>query len=266
MVTGASSGIGAEIAKVLAEHGVNLVLVARREDRLQALATDLRERLDVEAHVHACDLARPGAVADLVAHTEAAGLPIDILVNNAGVGSYERFLDTSWDGLQTQIQVNAVALTELTHRYVPPMIERGRGQVMNIASVGAYAPTPNFAVYAATKAYVRHMTEALDDELAGTGVRALCVNPGGTRTEFMALANQVVRPQGERLMMSADRCARIAVDKMIAGRRNVVTGALNAIGMWALRWLPRAWYPAIARRVMSSAVDKGPASASPPGP
>ncbi len=257
LVTGASSGIGAEIAKVLAEHGVDLVLVARREPRLQALAQTLRERWEVGVQVQARDLADPDAVPQLFAATEAAGSPVDILVNNAGVGSYESFADTPWEGLQMQLQINAVALTRLTHTFLPAMIERGRGQVMNIASIGAYTPTPNFAVYAATKAYVRHLTEALDDELAGTGVRALCVNPGGTRTEFMDHANQVMRPEGDKLLMSAERCARIAVDKMIAGRRNVITGYSNAIGMWLLRLLPRAWYPALARRVMSSAVDKG---------
>ena len=159
--------------------------------------------------------------------------------------------------MRAQIEVNAVAPTRLCRHFVPPMIERGRGQVMNVASIGAYTPTPSFAVYTATKAYLRHLSEALDEELAGTGVRVICVNPGGTATEFLDHAQQVLKPHGDLLLMPAERCARIAVDKMLAGRRNVVTGWLNAIGMWLLRLLPRVTYPRLARRAMGMAVDKG---------
>jgi len=182
----------------------------------------------------------------------------DILVNNAGLGRYESFVGTPWAELHTQLQVNAIALTRLTHHYLPAMIERGRGHVMNVASIGAYTPTPKFAVYTATKAHVRHLSEALDVELQGTGVRVICVNPGGTRTEFMDHAQQVMKPQGEKFLMSAERCAQIAMDKMLAGRRNVVTGWVNALGMWMLRLLPRATYPKLAQWAMSSAVDKRP--------
>ncbi len=257
LVTGSSSGIGAAIARVLAEHGTNLILVARREPRLQALAEELRSRFEVEVHVLTCDLAAPDAAAGLFERIREAGLDVEILVNNAGLGSYDDFIRCGWDTLHTQIQVNMVALSHLTHLCVGPMVERGWGHVMNIASIGAYTPTPNLSVYTATKAYVRHLSEALDEELRGTGVRSLCVNPGATRTEFMEHANQVMTNQGERLLMPADRCARIAVDKMLAGRRNVVIGLLNALAMWSLRLLPRAWYPRIARRAMSAAVSKG---------
>jgi uncharacterized protein len=254
LVTGASSGIGARLATVLAEHGTHLVLVARRRDRLDALAEDLRTRFGVKVQVEACDLADPSAPVALYDRTEGAGLPIDVLVNNAGCGTWENFVKTPWDALEIQLQVNATALTRLTHLFVPAMIERGHGHVMNIASIGAYTPTPRFSVYTATKAYVRHFSEALDEELKGTGVRSICINPGGTTTEFSERAGQSISARGQLVMMSADRCARIAVEKMLAGRRNVVTGVLNSVSMWLLRLVPRIFYPALARFAMEIAV------------
>lgn len=255
LVTGASSGIGAEIARELARHGAHLILVARRRERLETLAQELRERHDVEVRVEACDLGDPDALGELLERT--AEDDVDILVNNAGLGRYDDFVAQPWDELHTQIAVNAVALTRLCRCFVPPMIERGRGHVMNVASIGAYTPTPSFAVYTATKAYVMHLSEALDEELRGTGVRVICINPGGTATEFMDHAQQVMKPQGELMLMPADRCAQIAVDTMLAGRRTVVTGWINALGMWLLRFVPRALVPRLARRAMTTAVDKG---------
>lgn len=255
LVTGASSGIGEAIAVALAERGANLVIVARRRDRLDALAQRLRSH-DVDVVVHAANLIEPGTADALFAATEGSDLPIDILVNNAGVGSYHVFVDTPWDSLERTIQLNMVALTKLTHLFTPKMIDRGFGHVMNVASIAAYTPTPLFAVYSASKAYVRHLTEALDTELEGTGVRAVCVNPGGTTSEFTEQAGTEVTASGQRFMMSAQHCAEIAVDKMLAGRRNVVTGFMNALGMWMLRFLPRFIYPRLAHAAMSSSVQK----------
>lgn len=254
LVTGASSGIGLEIARALAARGANLVLVARRKERLDTLAAELRDGYEVEVEVRACDLADAEATEALLRDT--AELPIDILVNNAGLGRYDHLVNCEWGELHKQIEVNMTALTRLTHHYVPAMVERGRGHVMNVASIAAYVPTPNFAVYSATKAYVQHLSEALDHELSGTGVRVICVNPGGTKTEFMDQAQQTVKPGGDRLMMSAAQCAEIAVSKMLAGRRTVVTGLMNAVGMFLLRFVPRRAYPGLADRAMRQAVDK----------
>jgi short-subunit dehydrogenase len=188
--------------------------------------------------------------------TEGAGRPIDVLVNNAGIASYEDFLDLSWGQVAAQIQINVTAVTELCHRFAPRMVERGRGHILNIASIAAYAPTPGYCVYGPTKAFVRNMTETLDFELRGTGVRATCVNPGGVRTEFLDKLGQVPTSRGQALLMPADRCARLAVDAMLAGRRNTITGWSNALGMWLLRLLPRAWYPTLAKFSMDLAVTK----------
>lgn len=257
LVTGASSGIGAELARVLAEEGANLVITARRKDRLEALATELREKHGVEVRVVQSDLEEPDAPAKLLAETEGAGLAVDVLVNNAGFGAYDDFVAVPWAKTRGIIQVNLVALTELMHLFLPRMIARRHGRVMNVASMGAYMPTPTFAVYTSTKVYVRNLTEAVDFELKGTGVRAISVCPGGTTTEFLDAADQQLKGGMAKLaMMSAERCARISVRKMLAGRRNVVTGFLNALTCWLLRFIPRAWQPWLAWKTMSSAVDK----------
>jgi uncharacterized protein len=257
LVTGASSGIGKEIAKVLAEHGANLVLTARRKERLEDLAKQLRDAHGIEARVVTSDLTDPGAAARLFEETEGAGLAVDILVNNAGFGSWESFLDVPWDVYQRVIQVNMTALTELTFRFLPGMRERGHGHVMNVASMGAYLPCPNFAVYAATKAYVRNLTEAVDYEVKSSGVRCIAVCPGGTKTEFLETANQDLKAGAELFMMSAERCARIAVKKMLRGRRTVVTGFMNVLSVLLLRWLPRCLMPWFADVTMGGAVEKG---------
>lgn len=242
LVTGASSGIGAEIARELAREGANLVIVARRTERLEALASELRESAGVEVLVQTADLADPAAPEALFAATEGQGIEIDVLINNAGFGAYLPFRDTSWERYAGMIQVNMTALTHLCWLYVAKLKERKRGWIMNVASVGAYLPCPTFAVYAASKAYVRNMTEALDFELKKTGVQAISVCPGGTTTEFLDHANQKLKPGASLAMMSAERCAKIAVRKMLAGRRNVVTGFMNSLAMFALRFVPRAMY------------------------
>ncbi len=255
LVTGASSGIGLEIARQLARRGADLVLTARREDRLSALAAELRAQHGVDVRVVPADLAAPDAAVALYARTEGEGLPVDILVNNAGLGAWKAFADAPWETTASLLQVNVTALTQLTRLFVPRMIARRRGHVMNVASIGAYTPTPWFAVYAASKAYVRNFTEALDHELQGTGVRACCVCPGGTATGFLDQAGQQLKSGRGALLMPASRCAEIAVDKMLGGRRTVVTGFSNALGMWLLRFVPRRWIPAIADRAMRLAVE-----------
>jgi short-subunit dehydrogenase len=266
LVTGASSGIGLELARCLAEEGANLLLVARRTDRLEALAAELKQKHGVEAVAMTCDLARPDAGKELFDRTEGAGLAVDVLVNNAGFGNYDEFVAIPWEKHASMLQVNIVALTQLTHLFTPKMVERRHGHVMNVASIGAYLPCPTFAAYAASKAYVRDLTEALDYELKRTGVRAISVCPGGTTTEFLATANQELKKGAEVAMMSAAKCARIGVRKMLAGRRNVITGLMNALSMWFLRFVPRALYPWIGSVSMGIAVSKKTPLAALPGP
>lgn len=263
LVTGASSGIGKEIARKLAAEGANLVITARRKERLEALATEIKDAHGVEVRVESLDLSDPEAPAQLFAATEGADIAIDVLVNNAGLGVYQDFLDEAWPRYDVMLTVNIDALTHLCRLFLPKMVERRHGHVMNVASMGAYMPCPSFAVYAATKAYVRNFTEALDYELKGTGVRAISVCPGGTSTEFLEHADQKLKSGADLFMMSAERCAHIAVKKMLRGRRNVVTGWMNVLSCWLLRFVPRCCLPWLAAKSMSGAVEKLPPRALP---
>ena len=267
LVTGASSGIGRALALRLAAEGADLVVTARREERLRELAAEVEGAHGVAVSVEAIDLGAPGAAADLYARTEGAGVAVDVLVNNAGFGDYEQFVASPWERLSAMMTLNMTALTELTHRFAPRMVERGRGRVLNVASIAAFLPNPNFAVYAATKAYVRNLSEALDAELRPAGVRCMVLCPGGTRTEFLETAGQRERAGAGAVMMSAERCADIGVRAMLAGRRTVVPGWLNATGMSLLRLVPRALMPWVAAVSVGSAVAQieRPALPGPPG-
>ncbi|MBI4954046.1 MAG: SDR family oxidoreductase [Myxococcales bacterium] len=250
LVTGASSGIGVALARQLAARGASLVLTARRKDRLDALAEELRTAHGVDVTTVALDLGRPTAPLALYEATEGAGQAVDILVNNAGFGTQERFDRIPWDKSAEQIQLNIVSLTELTRRFLVPMLERGRGHILNVASIGAYMPVPFFATYAAGKAYVRNFTEALASELAGTPVRVCCLCPGGTRTEFLDVAGQKATWLVDRALMSPERCARIGLRALFGRRRNIVAGFLYSFLCWSVRFVPRRLVVWLAGLVM----------------
>ena len=251
LVTGASSGIGAALAKGLAERGADLVIVARRQAELEKLATALRGAHGVKVDVIALDLGGSGAAAELFARTEGAGRVIDVLVNNAGFGEHQYFVEQKWERVHQQLQLNIVTLTELTHRFGQAMAARGRGHLMNIASIGAYTPSPYYATYSATKAFVRDFTEAIAFELAPRGVRVCSVCPGLVRTEFHQVSGQTLPPWMVKFAsMSADRCAGIALRALFGWRRNVVTGVSNKLNMWLLRFMPRRAMVWIAARTM----------------
>lgn len=254
LVTGASSGIGVELARELAALGASVVLVARRRTELESLAKELVDAHRVEAKVVAMDLGQPGAAEELVDRLDAEGVDVHVLVNNAGFGIHGVFVEMAWERLAMMLQLNITTLVRLTHLLAPRMVARGSGHVMNVASIGAYMPVPTYGAYAATKAFVRNFTEALDDELRGTGVRAVSVCPGSTATEFVATSGTRITDFGSRMTMSAAACARIAVRAMLKGRRNVVTGRMNAVMMWMLRLLPRRWMASIGRKSIAASV------------
>jgi short-subunit dehydrogenase len=251
LVTGASSGIGVAFARLLAARGADLVITARREDNLRKLAAELSEAHGVKVHVVALDLSEPGAVEKLYAETEGAGRAVDVLVNNAGGGTHKYFVDTEWARLAQMIQLNLVALAQLTHLFVRDMIRRGGGYVLNVASIGAYTPTPSYATYAATKAFVRDFSEAIAYELAGTPVRVCCLCPGGTLTEFHQAAGQTLPAVYKVAFQSAEACAKVGLSALFRGRRNVVAGLFNKVSMFLLRFLPRrtmVWITALTMR------------------
>ena len=252
LVTGASSGIGAHFARQLAERGMNLVITARREERLEALAAELRKQHSVDVTVIATDLSTSEAAQALFEQTEGHGTSIDVLINNAGFGTHSDFADIAWEKSRQQLQLNITSLTELTWRFLSRMRERKRGWILNVASIGAYLPVPGYATYAAGKTYVRNFSEALayEEARAGSSIKVCCLSPGGTATEFMEVAGQELASWQRGFLMTAERCARIGLSALFRGRRNIVAGMSNHLMMLTLRLLPRRLMAWLAAKVM----------------
>ena len=242
VVTGASSGIGAAIAAELAGRGFSLVLVARREERLRSLATELSSEHDVEAEVIACDLGREAERDRLQSELGGRGRSVEVLVNNAGFGHQADFARSPRERMVEMVRLNVEAVVDLTSRFIGPMSERGRGSVINVASLGAFQPLPGSAVYGASKAFVLSFSEAIRTELRGSGVTVTAVCPGPVRTEFMAVAE--VPGVEDRtpgvVWMSAEDIAKQAVDGAAHDKRVVVPGLLNRAGALAGQHSPRA--------------------------
>ena len=239
LVTGASGGIGAALARELARHGHDLVLAARGVAAMEALAAELREG-GAGATVIPADLSKPGAAATLADEIARSGVAIDILVNNAGLGAAGRFDRADPARISEILQVNIVALTELTRLLLPGMIARGRGRVMLVASVAGFQPGPRMAAYFASKAYVLSLGEALAYELRGTGVSVTVLCPGATATNFFTVAgaDNSVMARRLRRMMRAEDVARLGYLGLAAGRRVVITGAMNRLLALAGRYAP----------------------------
>ena len=237
LVTGASGGIGEDIARLLGGYGARVLLVARSAGRLADVAAEVRQR-GGEAAVFAADLEPPGAAADLADRVEAAGETVDVLVNNAGFGVQGPFLEAGADEAAGMVAVNVAAPTVLARRFLPGMVARGRGGVLTVASIAAFTPAPRFAVYAATKAYALSFSEALWAELRGAGVAATCLCPGPVRTGFAARAGMADRFFAGALPSGA--VAQAGLDGLAAGRRRVVPGVANKVQTAATRFVPPA--------------------------
>lgn len=255
LVTGASSGIGAAIARELGRRGHNLALVARREELLRELAGELTHTHEIRAEAIGSDLAGEEGRDRMAWAIEQTGLEVEVLVNNAGFGIFGNFAGNERERENRMVSVNVSAVLDLTARYLPTMVERGRGAVINIASVAAFQPMPGNATYAATKAFVLSFSEAVHDELRGTGVTLTAVCPGPIRTEFMEAAEI---PEAERrtpgfIWMTAEELARDAVDAAEEGKRAVVPGATNQVAALAGRHSPRTLALPIVRRLMGRA-------------
>jgi short-subunit dehydrogenase len=237
LVTGASSGIGADLARELARDGHDLVLSARSVAPMEALAAEL-EKYGASSVIIPADLGRPGAAAQLANAVAARGLDVDVLVSNAGLGAIGRFDQIDPDRVNQMLQVNVVALTELTRVLLPGMVARRRGKVLLVASTASFQPGPRMAVYFATKAYVMSLGEALAYELRATGVTVTTLCPGATATNFFRVAGANDVALGPA--MSAAAVARIGYRALKAGRRVIITGTLNRILAVAGRLAPRA--------------------------
>ena len=253
LVTGASSGIGLELATLLARDGHDLVLVARGRDRLDGIARGLTEEFGIRATVLPADLARPEAPEEIARELSARGIAVDVLVNDAGFGLLGPFAAAPLDRSLAMIQVNVTALTHLTRLLLPGMLERRRGRILNLASTAAFQAGPLMAVYYATKAYVLSFSEALGNETSGTGVTVTAFCPGPTRTEFQKSAGMAATAlfRGP-LVMDAATAARAGYAGMRRGDRVVIPGMANRILVQALRVTPRRLAAAIARRLQES--------------
>ena len=248
LITGASFGIGLELARIFAREDHNLVLVARSADRLRQLASELERAHSTRSLILATDLTEPGAAAYVLDQTTRANIAVDILVNNAGFGQYGLFAESDLDVCLRQIQLNVTTLTHLTRLYLPEMIERKSGRILNVASTAAFQPGPLMAVYFATKAYVLHFSEALANEVKGTGVAVTCLCPGATATEFHKRANAT----GMRLLSMGKMDARTVAEDgyraLMAGKPLVISGLKNWLTAHAVRFGPRRMVTAIARK------------------
>ena len=250
LVTGASSGIGAEIARALARRGHGVTLVARREERLRDLATELSERHDVRAETLGCDLADEGARTLMLAGLAELGLVVEVLVNNAGFGTAGRFVELDQERELEMVGLNVEAVVALCGRFVPEMEQRGRGAVLNLASTAAFQPLPRNATYAATKAFVLSFTDALHAELRGTGVTATSLCPGPVKTEFVEVAGMdgAADSAPSFVWTSADSVAEQGVRGLESGKRVVVPGKFNAAGALGGQHVPRGLLLRFAER------------------
>ena len=240
-MTGASSGIGADIARELADRGHGVTLVARREDRLRELADELAGRVRVE--VIACDVADPAARAGLFDEVDRRGLTTDILVNNAGIGTMGSVAKTPVEDEIAQVRVNVEAVIDLTTRAVQQMVPRGRGAILNVGSTAGYQPFPGQVGYAATKAFVNNYTQGLRGELAGTGVTVALLCPGPVRTEFLKSAGMDERAFADAfpkfLWKPSREVARAGVDALDRDSGTVIPGLPSQISTRLFQFMPR---------------------------
>ena len=250
LVTGASSGMGADFARQLAAQGCKMILVARRAEKLQALRIELFERHSVEAVTVAMDLSEADAPRKLYDQLKAQGLAVDVLINNAGYAQYGEFVRVDWERCRAMLELDVVSLTHLTRLFAADMAERKSGFVLLVASTGAFQPTPLYAAYAAAKSYVLYFGEALHYELRPNGVNLTVLCPGVTRTEFFDVAGQEMTPFQRLTAMNSADVARIGLRALFRKRSCVVAGPANAVIAALGPLFPRQFMAGMAARMM----------------
>jgi uncharacterized protein len=254
LITGASGGIGYELARLFARDHHNLVLVARSGDKLGQLAADLEKQFGVQVKTVALDLAAPPAPKFLFDQLQREGLAVDILINNAGYGTFGDFTQMSEEEILGQIHLNITALTHLTRLFLPPMVARHKGRVMNVASTAGFQAGPLMAVYYATKAYVISFSEAIANELKSSGVTVTCFCPGATHTGFAKRAGTEKSRLFKQLgAMNVDKVALDGYRAVMEGRTLAISGLQNWLVAESIRFAPRKAVTAISRWISEEA-------------
>ena len=252
LVTGASSGLGKDFASALAEMGANLVLVARRIEPMDRLAEDLRAKHNVEVKVEGVDLSISGAALKLKDRLDAQGISVAALVNNAGFGVIGEFVDQPLDKITGMLQLNVIGLTELTHVFAKAMKERGSGHILLVSSIAAYQPCPIYAAYAATKAYVLALGEALHTELALHNVVVTVLSPGVTESGFFQAAGQEPNAAQKRMMMKSRPVVDIGLAALFQKKSSVVAGTMNRLMTLGSKVISRQSASKIGYKLMKS--------------
>jgi hypothetical protein len=248
LITGASSGIGLELAKCFAADGCRLVLVARNTTALQSLARELQQAHKIEARILTADLSLPETPKRIFDELHKTGVTVDVLVNNAGFGALGTFAELPLQRQLEMLQVNITALTELTGLFLPGMIQRQRGGILNVSSVAGFEPGPGMAIYHATKAYVLSFTEALAEELTGTNVTVTALCPGPTTTNFGKVANFLKERRLKKIpKMSAQKVAECGHDAYREGRILAIPGLRNYLLIFLIKVMPRRYVRKIAK-------------------
>jgi short-subunit dehydrogenase len=248
LITGGSVGIGAALADVFAEHGHHLILVSRRRDKLEARAIELRKKYQVQVTCIPEDLADPAGPRRLYDAVNAAGFEVHNLVNNAGVGLYGQFMNTELSAELKMIQVNVTSPVELTKRFLPAMIARRSGRILNVASTAAFVPGPWMSIYYATKAFLLSFSEAIEHELGPNGISVTALCPGPTESEFKVRAGSQRSRLFEAFVMDAPTVARAGYDGMMKGKAVVIPGLRNKLIPIAARLIPRPMIAALSHR------------------
>lgn len=238
LITGASSGIGLELANIMAEKGHHLILVARRAEVLQKLKNQLEAQFKVNVVTFSIDLSIPNQANVLYELCVEQDLTVNCLVNNAGYGDYGKFDSSKINTYQNMLQLNVLTLTELTALFLEDMKKRQSGRILNVGSIAAFQPIPNFSVYAASKAYVMQFTEALNYELRGSGVTATLLSPGVTETGFVARANMQNAANAKGKLMDARTVALQGYQAMMQGKLNVTPGWKNQLMTFGSKTMP----------------------------
>jgi short-subunit dehydrogenase len=253
LITGASSGIGLELSKCFAADGCRLVLVARNTAALQSLAAELQQKHKIETFVLTADLSLPETPARIFKELQGRGIVVDVLVNNAGFGALGTFAELPLQRQLEMLQVNITALTELTGLFLPGMIQRQRGGILNVGSVAGFEPGPGMAIYHATKAYVLSFSEALAEELIGTNVTVTALCPGPTTTNFGKVANFLRERQLKKIpKMSAQKVAEYGHDAYRKGRVLAIPGLRNYFLIFLIKVMPRRYVRKIAKHFNST--------------